>query len=992
MSAGHPSCCLLCSPSRVEEVSNVQENNDAGVDNSSEESEDVKVCDICGDVGVEKKLAICNRCNDGAEHIYCMMVMIPEVPEGDWLCEECQTEIQIKKENNTLEDSQDKVSTISIRDKVKAANVGNEEFKEEDKGNHTSRKRTKEDAGIIDEAEPGTVNVCCLPCVHPNCPSFPTGLEERIVPSTSNKTVKEEDGSSCIGGSGTANKTEAGYGHQQTSDGINNISNLKLQDGERHNLQSHSNDVPRTSEVHGLSGMTLKNKSSKMSEIKRSEEVVDVKVCDICGDVGAEEKLAVCSRCSDGAEHIYCMRVMMQEVPKAEWLCETCHYEVECEKGKTKVQTSDLKVGCSKGQSIVEPMEKLVNTTKGRSSSETAVDAENVGSKVSDSGNEMNGANKRKDGDAGITSLARKDPLSRESSFKLYSNKVKDPAAQVSTSLACNSLRNQMAPLRGQLSKSTSFNSSKIPKVKQLNDEIPQKPKTLKDSLSCPMRKEGPMGILAKSASFKKPKSLDLVNKAKPSTVINPSVSGNARNDILTSILGSRSLTGSVAVPVPSKAQASAQHLNKGNTMANSNILGTCVESAKSSLGHSDVKKPLHAKGYANIKLTSADGSLGMLSPGAQRKTILVPDFSHQDDQMKNPPSLVPNSFSSVRTNEQDTRYNWSIPCNASFRDPQTVSSMRGRGGFQLWRTGRYPVLCEGLQSHLSYVASPKVLEVTKKFPSNIQLEELPRQNVWPPHFHENGPTVDSIGLFFFASDTQSYETHYSKLVENMVKDDLALRGNIETTELLIFASNTLPNNFQKWNLFHFLWGVFRVRRKDTLNLPPDLPTHDDNHGCPNGVKTLFHPVGGKPLEGHSNDSITTRFPTNNSGAINDYLPAPTRKNLKLANSEQKDKMKDSSKDNGFDVNMELNNSIVSLVREKGNKTRNIKTDNAEHLIDGGNVNSTQVSFSNMETISHVTRAVPKRNAEVANLDDKVNGRPEHKKIKLGDGGSGCPG
>jgi hypothetical protein len=30
-----------------------------------------------------------------------------------------------------------------------------------------------------------------------------------------------------------------------------------------------------------------------------------VKVCDICGDVGEEEKLAVCSRCNDGAEHVY---------------------------------------------------------------------------------------------------------------------------------------------------------------------------------------------------------------------------------------------------------------------------------------------------------------------------------------------------------------------------------------------------------------------------------------------------------------------------------------------------------------------------------------------------------------------------------------------------------------------------------------------------------------------------------------------------------------
>ncbi|KAL5208206.1 hypothetical protein ABZP36_032641 [Zizania latifolia] len=59
-----------------------------------------------------------------------------------------------------------------------------------------------------------------------------------------------------------------------------------------------------------------------------------------------------------------------------------------------------------------------------------------------------------------------------------------------------------------------------------------------------------------------------------------------------------------------------------------------------------------------------------------------------------------------------------------------------------------------------------------------------------------------------------------------MLKDDLALRGNIDTTELLIFASNTLSKNFQGWNMFHFLWGIFRVRGKDALNLPPNVYTH----------------------------------------------------------------------------------------------------------------------------------------------------------------------
>jgi hypothetical protein len=30
-----------------------------------------------------------------------------------------------------------------------------------------------------------------------------------------------------------------------------------------------------------------------------------VKVCDICGDAGREDLLAICCRCTDGAEHTY---------------------------------------------------------------------------------------------------------------------------------------------------------------------------------------------------------------------------------------------------------------------------------------------------------------------------------------------------------------------------------------------------------------------------------------------------------------------------------------------------------------------------------------------------------------------------------------------------------------------------------------------------------------------------------------------------------------
>ncbi|KAL5206102.1 hypothetical protein ABZP36_034311 [Zizania latifolia] len=916
---------------------------------------------------------------------YCMRVMIPEVPESDWLCEECQTEIQIEKERNILDKSQAKVSTISLGNKVKDANVGDNELSEESPGNYTSCKRTKEDAQIIDKSEPGMCNVCCAPCsscVHRNCLSFPMGSEEGNVPSGCTSTGKEEDTGSCIGVSEVVYKHKTGYGGEQTSSQRNDVFSLKSLDGEGHSLQSQINDVLCTSEVNDNSSMdVMKKSSSTRSEFKSSEEVEDqqAKVCDICGDVGAEEELAVCSRCSDGAEHTYCMRVMMEEVPEAEWLCETCHTEVGNEKKKNKIETSNLKVGGLKGQSFEGPMNKHVNAANSRTFSENGMHAEYVGSKVSERGKSGNEGNrvptKRKDEDTGITSPARQNPLSRERSFKLDTNKGRDHAGHVSTSLASNALKNPTPPLCGQLSKSTSFNNSKVPKVKQLLIEVPQKP----------------MGILAKSASFKKPKSFNPINKAKPSslphavesTVMNPVVSQNAQNDILASILGCHFLTGPLAVPVPSKTESSGQHLNKGNKMADLNILGTAGgEGARSFIGHSKLKKPLHTKGPGMS--TNSEEPLVMLGPCPQRKATKVQDSSHRVDQIKCSPNLRPNNSSSGHTMQcehiastiPERNYSW-------------------QGGFELWKIGRSPALCEGLQAHLSCFASPKVLEVAKKLPSKIQLEELPRQNLWPPQFHENGPTNDSIGLFFFARDTQSYENHYSKLVENMLKDDLALRGNIDTIELLIFASNTLSKNFQRWNMFHFLWGVFRVRRKDALNLPPNVPIHANHQGGLNGLKSSFHYLGGKPLEGQSNDSITPRFPTNKSSAISDVLSAPTRKNQKLAYSEQEEKMWNSSDGNGcdvnFDVDMEQNTCGVSPVNEKGNESTTIELDSADHLMDGGDVNATEVSSGNVDTISHVSGGAHKRNVEVANWDDKVNGRPEHKKIKLDAGVSVTP-
>ncbi|KAK8471468.1 hypothetical protein PHAVU_003G230900 [Phaseolus vulgaris] len=60
-------------------------------------------------------------------------------------------------------------------------------------------------------------------------------------------------------------------------------------------------------------------------------------VCDICGEAGLVEDLAICNKCTDGAEHTYCMRDMMKKVPEGDWwMCEDCK-KSECKKSKSKV-------------------------------------------------------------------------------------------------------------------------------------------------------------------------------------------------------------------------------------------------------------------------------------------------------------------------------------------------------------------------------------------------------------------------------------------------------------------------------------------------------------------------------------------------------------------------------------------------------------------------------------------------------------------------------
>lgn len=135
------------------------------------------------------------------------------------------------------------------------------------------------------------------------------------------------------------------------------------------------------------------------------------------------------------------------------------------------------------------------------------------------------------------------------------------------------------------------------------------------------------------------------------------------------------------------------------------------------------------------------------------------------------------------------------------------------QGGFEVRSKGNPSNYYDGLQAHASTCAAPKVFDAAMKFSSRVLLEEVPRLSSWPIKFQCSRPCEENIALYFFAKDIESYERSYKMLLEHMLKNDFALRGNFDGVELLIFPSNQLPEKSQRWNRLLYLWGVFRERK-----------------------------------------------------------------------------------------------------------------------------------------------------------------------------------
>ncbi|KAK7263981.1 hypothetical protein RJT34_31582 [Clitoria ternatea] len=738
------------------------------------------------------------------------------------------------------------------------------------------------------------------------------------------------------------------------------------------------------------------------SEVESDESDVehDVKVCDICGDAGREDLLAICSRCSDGAEHTYCMRDMLKKVPEGDWLCEECKYAEETANQRPDIEEKKVhKVSSTSQFSGKRPCESMeVATAAKRQALESS-----TGSPT-----------------ASTSSPKKIGPLSRESSFKsLDKGKVKS-GQQIPTrnQLGGNDIelarslsigpRSQTA--RSTLLKSNSFNNfNSKPRLKLVDEVVPQRQKGGGEHIA--KNVETPAGLMSKSISFKSSnlgrsiaceskvkmlssksgtaqdlkasrhakesgtfdrKILPRIDRpvicstmvssvvstskcdqkltprsetAKPSAAHNnPEFRVNKDGKLYSSSKSMNNITRRSPEPQVSSERTSTNadetlqdrmprlreivnQVDKSKDNSCDRVRSSVTNVSKSSFCHK-CKSPAHATECCTISGTqelNVDVSVtntsskeeihkdNRLKAAIQAALLRRPEIHKKKeapDQANEFPTsgtgskcevnqvLVSNtlktSISAEETNvkqeviENSTSETSKCPSvnglkqhnfyPAEFcsylRKSDSIGSTSGKpvvrdmsnhalaissvlsktsavpeyeyiwqGAFKVHRNGKLPDLYTGIQAHLSTCVSPKVPEVVNKFLPEVSLNEVPRLSMWPSQFHQVGAREDNIALYFFAKDIESYERHYKGLLDHMIRNDLALRGTFDGVELLIFSSNQLPENSQRWNMLFFLWGIFRGKRNHSDSAKrisvPSLNVKPNEKDFPTAVMTL---------------------------------------------------------------------------------------------------------------------------------------------------------
>ncbi|KAL0887765.1 hypothetical protein Bca101_011748 [Brassica carinata] len=689
----------------VSSVMSESESDDAEVEH------DVKVCDICGDAGREDLLAICSGCSDGAEHTYCMRVMLNEVPEGDWLCEECEEAEKQKQE------AKRKIETEIILSP------------------HSSGKRHADKIEAVPDAK--------RQAVEGSTGSPKKSTLPRIGPLSRETSFKGLD------------RPRGKLNHQSsfsdTTEGARSTG-LQLQPPKGAFLKSSSfNSSSSKPKVQLVDDVILSRKKT----VKECTPL-DIKE----GGVGIVSK-SMSSRTTDT--------------------------------GSSSGNDSQAKILASK-----------VHSQEGKSSKQLKDRSTEANASAASTDQKLTPRSSTRDL-KGLQSDGKRGSLTKQVS-NLNRNRLENPIASGGNS------REQsisQTDCKDELT-STSCASESVPSNGNVasQDGLPRS------------REFREVGKKSKEALGKRQRS-SLLSGGKDS----PSSQKGGQT-------AESSDTSGVSDSDPSTTKIVREDINKGNRLraavdaalrkkpsfSKNRVLEQCDASLPSNV-HSNSEKTLRDQLPSKMHTTSWP------APDPYKQTIVtngkqfVPSGA---DAM--PPRSVEHEVNipSVKPVMRD----WPLVSPLALLRSSAIPDHESiwQGNLEVRKARDQSAMHSGIQAHLSTLASPKVAEVVNKFPEKFSLSEVPRLSTWPGQFQDIGTKEDHIALFFFAKDVESYERNYKPLVDNMMKKDLALKGNLDNVELLVFASNQLPPKCQRWNMLYFLWGVFRGR-KDTCTNPQKNPS-----------------------------------------------------------------------------------------------------------------------------------------------------------------------
>ncbi|XP_073272372.1 ASI1-immunoprecipitated protein 2-like isoform X1 [Primulina huaijiensis] len=752
-------------------VNSAEKNVDAGVDmhlvNDTDDSDmveqDVKVCDICGDAGREDLLAICCRCIDGAEHTYCMREKMAKVPEGDWLCEECKSGEQMRSQR------QDKFGKVDGNEKNNSSGqVISEHVNSVDVEGNRSRSSVKiPNKRLRDDADAEVSSIVKKLAVESITRLQKSSWSAKAAAISRENSLKNPE----------KGRVQSSHGGP-SSDAVSVNDNPKL---------AHSASDRR---VHNFQGVF--SRSNSFTSINSKPKV---KLVDLVLRREKSVKEVAPHQLKDGGirsldkSMLFKAKNSIDFESKTKMLSPRLSSHIQDLKNSKQQNTferqSSFKSKHAPTNSIIDASMDYVS----RSDKKQASGGEHC--QISTPTDNLETRSMQPDGKS--AALSRSYSLSSRKSSDLPSSlgEFKRPALYRRNShvvLSAKGVNNIDKNSNQSNSKADSSSCSGVSERSPFNADEDQH-----NGLSQP-RESSNSGepLREQSGSCSRPSyvnsSWDSNNNLKAAIqaamLRKPGVYQKYRSDYAS--------TSNMGCDIASKDHLSSSAVRRIGSSA-AEVVDKCTLSQNLSAERLGQETLNNTKHFPSEPVEA--------SSGGDDTQMLLNWKSSSRDMFSNDAAAMAIFSKSLAIPKHE--YIW-------------------QGNFDICRSGKIFVSWDGIQAHLSISSSPQVLDVVKKFKNRIVLYEVPRLSTWPIQFQERGVVEDNIALFFFAKDLESYNKIYKVWLENIIQNDLALKGNVNGVELLIFPSNQLPENSQRWNMLFFLWGVFRGKKESRLEYMPE--------------------------------------------------------------------------------------------------------------------------------------------------------------------------